>query len=224
MITVYAEKVNFDKLMEKLSNEIHFYQNLPVINQIKKEGEYQFRILISTVLSSRTKDEVTAKASEKLFSKAPDPQKLSRLPEIEIRELIYPVGFYRIKAKNIKNIAKILLKKYNGLVPDNMNDLIKLPGVGRKTANLVLGIAFDIDSITVDTHVHRISNRLGIVKTTKPGETEQDLQIILPKKYWISFNTYLVLHGQSICKPISPLCSQCKIISFCKRINVDTSR
>ncbi|MFW6148832.1 MAG: endonuclease III domain-containing protein [Atribacterota bacterium] len=224
MITAYAEKVNFDELMKKLSQEIYFYQNLPVINQIKKEGEYPFRILISTVLSSRTKDEVTAKASEKLFSKAPDSQRLSQLPEMLIRELIYPVGFYRIKAKNIKKIAKILLKKYNGLVPDNRDDLIKLPGVGRKTANLVLGIAFDIDSITVDTHVHRISNRLGIVKTTKPAETEQDLQIILPKKYWISFNTYLVLHGQSICKPISPICSQCNIISFCQRISVGRSR
>ena len=224
MITAYAEKVNFNELMERLSHEVHVYHKLPAINRIKKEGEYQFRILISTVLSSRTKDKVTAQASGKLFSKAPDLQKLSRLPETEIRKLIYPVGFYRIKARNIKNIAKIILKKYNGLVPDNMDDLIKLPGVGRKTANLVLGIAFDIDSITVDTHVHRISNRLGIIKTTKPCETEQDLQIILPREHWISLNTYLVIHGQSICKPISPLCSRCKIISFCQRVGVDISR
>jgi endonuclease III len=224
MITAYAKSVNFDELMERLSHEIRSYSNLPLINQIKKKGEYHYRILISTVLSSRTKDEVTAHASEKLFVRAPNPQQLTRLSEEEISGLIYPVGFYRTKAKNIKSIARILLEKYNGIIPDEFDDLIRLPGVGRKTANLVLGIAFKMDTITVDTHVHRISNRLGIVKTKIPAETEQDLKIILPKKHWISFNTYLVAHGQTICKPISPLCSQCKIVSSCRRIGVNRSR
>ena len=224
MIMPYAKTLNFDELMERLFQEIHSFHHVPLINQIKKEREYPFRVLISTVLSSRTKDEVTARASEKLFLRAPNPQKLSRLSEEEIIGLIYPVGFYRIKAKNIKSIANILLQEYNGMVPNKLDHLLQFPGVGRKTANLVLGIAFKIDTITVDTHVHRISNRLGIVKTEIPGETEQDLQMILPKKYWISFNTYLVAHGQSICKPISPLCSQCNIFQYCQRIGVIKSR
>jgi len=224
MIMPYAKTLNFDELMERLFQEIHSYHHVPLINQIKKEGEYPYRVLISTVLSSRTKDEVTARASEKLFLKAPNPQKLSRLSEEEIIGLIYPVGFYRIKAKNIKSIANILLQEYNGMVPNKLDHLLQFPGVGRKTANLVLGIAFKIDAITVDTHVHRISNRLGIVKTEIPGETEQDLQMILPKKYWVSLNTYLVAHGQSICKPISPLCSQCNIFQYCQRIGVIKSR
>ena len=224
MIMPYARIVNFDKIMKKLSDEVHSHNGVPLINQIKKEGEYPYRILISTVLSSRTKDEVTARASERLFLRAPDPQKLLQLSEEEIVDLIYPVGFYRTKAKNIKTIAGTLLEKFNGMVPDNLNDLTKLPGVGRKTANLVLGIAFNINAITVDTHVHRISNRLGIIKTKIPGETERDLQIILPRKHWISYNTYLVAHGQTICKPISPICSQCSILSYCQRIGIDRSR
>jgi endonuclease-3 len=224
MIMPYAKTLNFDELMERLFQEIHSYHHVPLINQIKKEREYPFRVLISTVLSSRTKDEVTARASEKLFLRAPNPQKLSRLSEEEIIGLIYPVGFYRIKAKNIKSIANMLLQEYSGMVPNKLDHLLQFPGVGRKTANLVLGIAFKIDTITVDTHVHRISNRLGIVKTEIPAETEQDLQMILPKKYWISFNTYLVAHGQSICKPISPICSQCNIFQYCQRIGVIKSR
>ncbi len=224
MIMLYAKTVKLDELMEKLSQEIRSYHKLPLINQIKKEGEYPYRVLISTVLSSRTKDEVTAQASEKLFSRAPNAQKLSQLSEQEIIGLIYPVGFYRIKAKNIKNIANILCQEYKGIVPNKLGDLLQLPGVGRKTANLVLGIAFNIDSITVDTHVHRISNRIGIIKTEMPVETEQDLQIVLPKKYWISFNACLVAHGQVICKPISPLCSQCKIVPYCRQVGVNRSR
>jgi len=224
MIMPYARTLNYDELMEILFLEMHSHQNLPLINQIKKEGEYPYRVLISTVLSSRTKDEVTAQASEKLFSRAPNAQKLSQLPEQEIISLIYPVGFYRIKAKNIKNIANILCQEYKGIVPNKLGDLLQLPGVGRKTANLVLSVAFKIKAITVDTHVHRISNRIGIVKTKKPAETEQDLQIVLPKKYWISSNACLVAHGQVICKPISPFCSQCNIFRYCQRIGVDKKR
>lgn len=220
MILPHARDLDFDELMEMLYSEILAFGYLPLINQIKKQEEYSYRFLISTVLSSRTKDEVTAQATERLFRRAPDPVSLSRMTEEEIISLIYPVGFYRIKAKNIKNIANILIKEYHGIVPDNISDLLKLPGVGRKTASLVLGIAFNIDTITVDTHVHRISNRIGIVKTSTPIETEQDLMKLLPQKYWISFNTYLVAHGQKICKPRSPWCSRCKIISFCQQRGV----
>lgn len=222
MITIYGNKINFNELMKKLSQEIHI-DNLPVINRIKEEGEYAYQVLISTVLSSRTKDEVTAKASKRLFSIAMNLERLSQLSEREIAELIYPVGFYRVKSKNIKKIAMILLKEYKGKIPNKLEGLLALPGVGRKTANLVLGIAFEINAITVDIHVHRISNRLGIVNTKKPIETERDLQKILPERYWISFNTYLVAHGQTICKPITPACSQCKIFSLCQRIGINKS-
>ena len=224
MILPHARDLDFDKLMEKLYSEILAFDHLPLINQIKKQEEYSYRVLISTVLSSRTKDEITAQATERLFRRAPDAVSLSRMTEEEIISLIYPVGFYRIKSKNIKNLANILIKKYNRTVPANISDLMQLPGVGRKTANLVLGIAFNIDTITVDTHVHRISNRIGLVKTKSPAETEQDLMKILQQKYWISFNTYLVAHGQKICKPISPWCSQCKIISFCQQVGVTRYR
>lgn len=226
MILPHSREINYDDLMEILRLEIQDFGSLPVINQFKKEQEKEssYRVLISTVLSSRTKDEVTAVASERLFKRAPEPLILSRMDEEEIVDLIYPVGFYRIKAKNIKNIASILIEEYGGEVPDNIDELMKLPGVGRKTANLVLGIAFNIDTVTVDTHVHRISNRIGIVRTSNPAETEQDLMKVLPQKYWILFNTYLVLHGQNICKPISPWCSRCKIISFCQQIGVERCR
>lgn len=226
MILPYGRDIDYDSLMENLYLEIQEFDSLPLINQIKnnKEKVYPLRVLISAMLSSRTKDEVTAQAAERLFKRAPDLQALARMDEEEIVDLIFPVGFYRIKAKNIKNIARILINEYNEVVPGNIDELMKLPGVGRKTANLVLGIAFNIDTITVDTHVHRISNRIGIIKTSTPAETEYDLMKVLPQKYWISFNTYLVLHGQNICKPISPWCSRCKIISFCQQIGVERHR
>jgi endonuclease III len=224
MILPYARMINFDILMDELSKEIMSYGHLPLMNKMNRGDEYAYRILIGTVLSSRTKDEVTALASERLFAQAPNPEKLSQLSETEIANLIYPVGFYRIKSKNIKNIGNLIIEKYNSKVPDTLDELIQLPGVGRKTANLVLGVAYNIESITVDTHVHRISNRIGIVKTKIPQETEQDLQKILPKKYWISYNKLLVAYGQIICRPISPICSKCKISNFCKRIGVKKSR
>ncbi len=224
MIMPYARSIDLDDLMAELSREIESTGHLPLMNQLNRGEEYPYRILISTVLSSRTKDEVTAEASERLFSKAPTIEKLCHLSEKEIADLIYPVGFYRVKSKNIKKIADLILKKYQGKIPDSSNELTKLPGVGRKTANLVLGIAFNIESITVDTHVHRISNRIGLIKTKIPAETEQDLQMILPKKYWINFNTFLVAHGQITCKPISPFCSRCRIYRYCQRVDVGRSR
>lgn len=224
MILPYAKLIKFDELMDLLYFETQFYHSIPLINQIEKKGEYPFRILISTVLSSRTKDEVTAQSSIKLFQKAPNPIRLSKLSEKEIANLIFPVGFYRVKARNIKRISEILLEKYNGSVPSQLDQLLQLPGVGIKTANLVLGVAFETKAITVDTHVHRISNRLGIIKTSVPRETEKDLKKILPEKHWINFNTYLVAHGKTICKPISPLCSKCPIFQYCHRIGVTRSR
>jgi endonuclease III len=224
MILPYARMVDFDILMDKLSKEIVSYGHLPIMNKMNSGGEYAYRILMGTVLSSRTKDEVTADATERLFTQAPNPEKLSQLSEAEIANLIYPVGFYRVKSKNIKKIARLIIERFSGKVPDTLDELTQLPGVGRKTANLVLGIAYNIESITVDTHVHRISNRIGLVQTKTPRETENDLQKILPKKYWISYNKFLVAYGQIICRPISPICSKCKISNYCKRIGVKKSR
>ncbi len=179
-----------------------------------------FKVLIATILSARTKDEVTIKASRKLFSAADNPQDMLKLGEEKISELIYPVGFYRNKAKNIVQICKELVEKYNGKVPDTMEELLKLKGVGRKTANLVLILGYDKMGICVDTHVHRITNRWGYVKTRTPEETEMELRKKLPKKHWKEINELLVSFGQHICKPVKPQCNTCPVQKLCPRIGV----
>ena len=211
-----------DKIIEILKEE---YKKLkkPAVTQISY-GKDPFKVLISTILSLRTKDEVTIKASKKLFKHAKTPWEILKLPEEKIKELIYPVGFYKRKAKNILEICKELIEKYNGDVPDSLDELLKLKGVGRKTANLVITLGFNKHGICVDTHVHRISNRLGIVKTKTPEETEFELRKVLPKKYWIQYNDLLVTWGQNICTPISPKCSICTISAYCKKENVKKHR
>ena len=181
-------------------------------------------VLVSTILSLRTKDEVTLKCSRVLLAKAPTPQKLFALKEEEIAKLAYPAGFYRTKAANLKKIAAILLEQYKGKVPANLDTLLGLPGVGRKTANLVLIEAFDMDGICVDIHVHRISNRAGWLASKNPEETEMILRDTLPKKYWKILNALLVLYGQNICRPISPYCSRCVIAGHCKKVGVGKTR
>jgi len=183
-----------------------------------------FKVLISTIISLRTKDIVTSKASLALFKKASTPKNISKLSETEVETLIYPAGFYKTKAKNIKKICEILLEKYGGIVPNDIEKLLALPGVGRKTANLVLTLGFGSPGICVDIHVHRIFNRLGYVSTKTPDETEVVLRKKLPKKYWIVINDLLVMYGQNLCRPISPFCSKCKIKKYCSRINIDTHR
>lgn len=195
----------------------------PVVTEVAKDKD-PYKVLISTVLSLRTKDETTKEASLRLFERAPDIFKLKELSEEEIEKLIYPVGFYKTKAKNLKKIAKIIVDKYDGVVPSDLDELLKLPNVGRKTANLVLAKGYNIPAICVDIHVHRISNRLGLVKTKTPIETEFALSKILPKKYWIEFNDLLVPFGQNICRPTSPFCSRCPIYDFCDRVGVQRWR
>ena len=175
-----------------------------------------FKVLIATVISQRTKDEVTYTVAEKLFEKYPSPRALKKATIEEIAELIYPAGFYKQKAKKIKEIAKIIDEEYDGKVPDNLDELLKLPGVGRKTANIVLSRCYDKDVIAVDTHVHRISNRLGWVNTKTPEETEKVLMKILPKKYWREINELLVMFGRTICRPVGPKCDICPIKDYCK--------
>jgi len=181
-------------------------------------------VLVSTILSLRTKDEVTLETSKRLLAKAPDPGELAMLREDEVASLAYPAGFYRNKAASLKKIAVILLEQYQGRVPANMDALLALPGVGRKTANLVLIEAFDLPGICVDIHVHRISNRCGWLSSKTPDETEAILREILPEKYWKGLNAMLVLYGQNLCRPVSPYCSRCVIAAHCGRVGVERSR
>lgn len=196
----------------------------PSVTEISKTYNKPFFVLISCILSLRTKDRVTTLASSRLFKSVSGPSDILRIPTKKLEKIIYPVGFYRVKAKNIKIIAKDLVKRFKEKVPDNLDDLLSLRGVGRKTANLVLTLGFNKPGICVDTHVHRVSNRWGIVKTKNPLETEMSLRKILPKKFWIEYNDLLVAFGQNICRPISPLCSICKLSFYCPKIGVETHR
>ncbi|MBI2069301.1 MAG: endonuclease III [Elusimicrobia bacterium] len=195
--------------------------NKPIVGHYKNNP---FTVLISCVLSLRTQDKTTEGASKRLFAQAETPQVMTALPVKTIEKLIYPVGFYRTKAKNIKEICRILLEQYQGKAPDEIDELMKLPGVGRKTANLVVTLGYGKPGICVDTHVHRISNRWGYVKTKTPEETEMALRRKLPKQYWIKINDLLVAYGQNLCKPVSPLCSRCRLRPYCARRGVEKSR
>ncbi len=217
------EQKRIEKIVETLKAALKKYGD-PVVTKVAKEKRSPYRVLISTLLSLRTKDETTLKASERLFKVADTPEKMLNLSKEQIEKLIYPVGFYHRKAEQILKISKILIEKYNGKVPDDLDELLKLPGVGRKTANLVLNEGFGKLGICVDTHVHRISNRLGLVKTKTPEQTEFALRKILPEKYWIIFNTLLVTLGQNICTPISPKCSICPIEQYCPKVGVTKHR
>ncbi len=198
--------------------------DVPIVTMMSIEGKDPFRILIATVLSLRTKDETTAQAAARLFARASTPREMLRLSAEEIEDSIYPVGFYRTKARNILEICRILVEKFDGRVPDEIETLLTLPGVGRKTANLVVTHGYGKPGICVDTHVHRISNRLGYVKTKTPRETEFALREKLPKEYWIRYNDLLVSFGQHLCKPVSPHCSVCPVARFCDRVGVERSR
>ena len=195
----------------------------PAVTTISRKRT-PFHVLISCILSLRTKDQTTRDASNRLFAVADSPEEIIRIPDRQLEKLIYPVGFYRVKSKNIKKICKELIKNYNGMVPDEIDELLKLDGVGRKTANLVVTLGYKKPGICVDTHVHRITNRWGYVKTKNPHETEFALRKKLPKKYWLIINDLLVTYGQNICVPISPKCSICSVASYCQKIGVTKHR
>ncbi|HEY7532549.1 MAG TPA: endonuclease III [Nitrospiraceae bacterium] len=197
----------------------------PVVGVVARESQHDpFRILISCLLSLRTKDKTTSEASARLFALADRPDSLVTLPRRRIERAIYPVGFYRTKAKSIHLICRRLLDVYGGKVPDSIDELLTLPGVGRKTANLVVTVGYGKPGICVDIHVHRISNRWGYVKTKTPEETEVALRQKLPDRYWITFNDLLVPYGQNLCQPVSPFCSGCKLTKYCARVGVTRSR
>ena len=197
----------------------------PVVGVVARmSARDPFRILISCLLSLRTKDKTTGEASARLFALAHTPAGLLKLSLKKIERAIYPVGFYRMKAKSIHAICRRLLDVYGGRVPDSIDELVTLSGVGRKTANLVVTVGYKKPGICVDIHVHRISNRWGYVKTKTPEETEEALREKLPKPYWITFNDLLVPYGQHVCLPVSPFCSRCKLIEYCDRVGVTRSR
>lgn len=209
------------KLRDRISKTIEILKRnsanfkSPVVTEIAGRTKDPFKVLISCLLSLRTKDAVTWKASERLFKIADTPEKISALSLEEIERAIYPVGFYRTKAKRIKEISKILKEKYNSRVPNDFNELLKLKGVGRKTANIVMVYGFGKEGLPIDTHCHRIPNRLGWIKTKKPEDTEKALRKLIPKKYWFEFNDLFVQFGQNICKPLKPMCNICPIKGYC---------
>ncbi|WP_041287387.1 endonuclease III domain-containing protein [Desulfomonile tiedjei] len=197
---------------------------VPIVTEISRKRRDPFDVLVSTVLSLRTKDDVTRVASRRLLAVASTPEALADLPEEEIEKLIFPVGFYRTKARNLRQLARDLLQKYGGKVPDDLDELLTIKGVGRKTANLVITLGFGQQGICVDTHVHRVSNRLGYVSTKTPEQTEMALRAKLPAEYWIEYNDLLVTWGQNICRPISPFCSKCPVLVCCNQIGVTQHR
>ncbi len=213
-----------EKVLKILKKEIKKW-NVPVVGVIANEAvDRPFEVLVSTILSLRTKDKVTDAASRRLLGKAPTPQAILSLSASEIEKLIYPVCFYRNKAAALLKTCKILVNQHHGRVPGTMEELLALPGVGRKTANLVLTLGFDKYGICVDTHVHRITNFFGYVKTKTPDETEMALREKLPRKHWKTYNDILVAFGQNLCVPVSPWCSKCPIASDCPKIGVKRRR
>jgi len=207
-----------------VKREIRQWQE-PVVGVVARESNRDpFRILISCLLSLRTKDKTTSEASARLFALADTPRTLLKLPLRQIERAIFPVGFYRTKAKSIHQICRRLLEVYGGVVPDSIDELMTLSGVGRKTANLVVTVGYGRPGICVDIHVHRICNRWGYVKTKTPEDTEQALRRVLPTQYWITFNDLLVPYGQNLCQPVSPFCSHCKLTDYCDRVGVKRSR
>ena len=191
---------------------------------LAKYVETPFTVLIACILSLRTQDRTTLAASDRLFAIAATPGSMLAVPVRKVERVIYPVSFYRTKARTIHAICEQLLSRYDGEVPSDLDELLALPGVGRKTANIVVTLGFEKPGIAVDTHVHRISNRLGYVRTRSPEKTEMSLRRKLPPRYWIVFNDLLVAYGQNLCKPVSPHCSTCKIAIYCNRVGVRTSR
>jgi len=197
-------------------------QAAPIIEFINAQTGSAFNVLVATILSARTRDETTTKVVRKLFAAVESPADLRRCSVEELETLIFPAGFYRTKARHLKALGDALQRGFDDRVPDTIEQLCTLPGVGRKTANLVVTVAFDKHGICVDIHVHRISNRLGLLQTSTPLETEMELRQILPKRYWKSWNRQLVSFGQTLCTPRHPQCNRCPIAAVCDRVGVIT--
>jgi endonuclease III len=216
------EKVmNVDKVYRILGEQFHTYR-MPVVDFIEAQTKDPFKVLITTILSARTKDSTTTQVVKELFKYVNTPEDLAVIPPEKLEEIIYQTAFHHNKTIHLKQLPAALREKFNNVIPDEIDDLVQLPGVGRKTANLVRVIAFHKPAVCVDVHVHRICNRLGYVKTKTPFETEMALRAKLPEKYWMNFNSYLVAFGQNLCTPLNPHCNICPIFDECKRVGVKT--
>lgn len=214
---------NINKIIKILEKHFH-YTERTTLNRMRKNKEDAFKILISCLLSLRTKDENTEKVSDKLFAVASTPGQIANMPLKKLEKLIYSSGSYRKKARTLKHVSKVILRKYKGKVPNDKEELLSIKGIGPKTANIVLCFAFNKFVIPVDVHVHIVSNRLGWVKTKTAEQTEKKLERILPRKYWKEINALFVLHGKNFCQSFLPLCSMCPIRRYCPRICVIRSR
>ena len=214
---------NIDTVVKKIRYQMRDLPD-PSVTLVGKRWKSPFLVLISCIMSLRTKDETTLPASERLFQLAETPRDMLQLTTHQIEKAIYPVGFYKTKAQTILGICHDILEKFDGQVPSDLDDLLTMKGVGRKTANLVLTEGFAIPAMCVDTHVHRISNRFGYVETSSPEETEMELRKKLPKKHWIDYNALLVTWGQNVCRPISPKCSICSVHQQCAQVGVEVRR
>ena len=203
----------------QLKKEFEKYR-MPVVELIELQTGDPFKVLITTILSARTKDRTTAGAAQRLFTKAGIPDDLDRLTVASIEQLIYPVGFYRDKARHLKALPAVLRDRFGGVIPRTVEELCELPGVGRKTANLVVAVAFGKPAVCVDIHVHRIFNRLGYLRTKTPFETEMELRRHLPVRFWTTFNSYFVSFGQHLCRPVRPQCDECPVRKYCARTGV----
>lgn len=211
-----SKKVDIEKIMELLENRY------PPVMMAEIYTGNPYKTLVSCILSLRNRDEITFPIAEKLFKIADNPKDIAGMPYEQLCEIIRSINYYRTKAENIQLLSRKLLDEYEGKVPDSMDELLKFRGVGRKTANLVISVGFEKDAIVVDTHVHRVANRLGYVHTKTPEETEFELVKKLPRKYWRKINVTFILHGKNTCKPITPLCSVCPVIDYCNQVGVKT--
>jgi len=215
-----AEKIS--KVMEILIKE-YTGTRQPTIRRTSKKRD-PFKVLISCLLSLRTQDRNTEKASKNLFAVVKSPEDIIKIPTKQLERLIYSSGHYKKKARILKHVSQELIERFNSQIPNNKEKLLSIKGIGPKTANIVLAFAYDQEVLPVDTHCHRIPNRLGWVKTKTPEQTEKELEKILPRKYWREFNTVFVLFGKTLCQPVSPWCSKCPVRNYCPRINVVKSR
>ena len=222
---VVLDEAYFDRIFSEFRQVLaSLGKVLPAVSLVAVQKQDPFSVLISTVISLRTKDDVTLNASRRLLEEAPDPRSMLQLSEDRIADLIFPAGFYRRKAMQIRQISEILVSEYDGKVPSDAGLLMQLPGVGIKTANLTLNLGFGIDAICVDCHVHQISNRLGWIETKTPEESEKALQPVMPRRFWIPLNELLVSYGQEVCTSVSPKCSMCPENRSCPKVGVTRSR
>lgn len=216
-------KFDLPKVLEILAEEVAGYA-VPIVDLIAVQTKDPYKVLVATILSARTKDETTAGAAARVFKEAPDPAGLAKLSEERLAQLIFPVGFYKNKARFLARLPRVLADEFGNRIPEEIEGLTRLPGVGRKTANLVMAVAFKKPAICVDTHVHRIMNIWGYVKTRTPLETEMALREKLPTQYWLTINSTLVAFGQGTCKPVAPHCDRCVILGYCPQLGVKPRR